>query len=414
MPQLRFESLTDSLSRLPGVIQSIPDIVRNPAANPLQAAILLGIGVVLLLIVLMSIVLVIMRPESEDEIYGTTSAGTTYVDEAERAEAEKNERVAQRMTRTTIAAIIIFVALGVLVAAGITTGSNEVCTSCHTDTVHDTAKTDDPHKSVHCVSCHETGGPVARSTVDVAGRVEHVILAQNKSDLAKIYGKQVSSDACARCHEQQISGVYVDRTRGVRVSHKEPLAAGAQCIDCHVLQSGVIIPTSVGMTSCLRCHDGKQAKSDCNVCHLGDPARGMVSIETTEMAAAQVPNPGCDGCHFDQTKCNNCHGLQMPHSVAFKMYAHARPAAIDIWFGTGKLCYKCHYPGHNYCVQPGCHAYELPGGHPNPAWAKLHQNTSWSAGPKTACSCHNWNPWDHNGMVYCQICHPVKPKNAIP
>jgi hypothetical protein len=288
-----------------------------------------------------------------------------------------------------------------------------VCVSCHHDTPHSSATTKDPHKDVKCISCHESGGPVARLTVDLLGRFQHVIFAQTGSELAKTYGTPVSSDACARCHQSQITGVYTDRVRGVRVQHKEPLAAGAQCVDCHVLKSGAISPTTVGMSPCLRCHDGKKAKSDCPTCHIGNPEYAIVSV-TRDMAAAQVPNPGCTGCHFDMTKCNKCHGLSMPHTQTFKAYAHARDAAIDIWFGSGQLCAKCHYPGHNYCLRPGCHYFPIAGGHPNPVWAKMHQLTSWSTGPKTGCSCHNWNPWDHDGMIYCQICHPVKPKNAIP
>ena len=33
MPEVSFESLSASLLRLPGVLQSIPDILRNPADN---------------------------------------------------------------------------------------------------------------------------------------------------------------------------------------------------------------------------------------------------------------------------------------------------------------------------------------------------------------------------------------------
>ena len=67
MPQVSFESLSESLARLPDVIQSIPDIVRNPAANPVQAAILLGIVLVFVLILVVSLVLVLMRPSAEEE-----------------------------------------------------------------------------------------------------------------------------------------------------------------------------------------------------------------------------------------------------------------------------------------------------------------------------------------------------------
>ena len=76
MPQLPFDKVTQSLQRLPQFIQSIPDIVRNPAANPLQAAILLSMAVLVLLVVLLSVVLTIMRPDLEDaELYGEAAPG---------------------------------------------------------------------------------------------------------------------------------------------------------------------------------------------------------------------------------------------------------------------------------------------------------------------------------------------------
>jgi hypothetical protein len=318
------------------------------------------------------------------------------------------------MTWVTVTAIILIISAAVWVVAGITTGGNEVCASCHSDTVHTESAIRDPHKDVRCIQCHESGGPITRSTVDVVGRVEHFVLAQRDSKLAKAYGLPVASDGCQSCHARQVDTTLTDNARGVRVSHKEPSAAGAQCVDCHRLTNGVVSATNVGMTTCLRCHDGKIAKSECSACHLGDPARGVSSAVATEMAGVQVPNPQCNGCHKDMTKCNACHGISMPHSAKFKAYAHARAAALDIWYNDGKLCSKCHYTGHNDCIRYGCHVYPLASGHPNPAWASLHQNTGWSSGWKTACSCHMWNPYDHNGMVYCQICHTVKPKNALP
>ncbi|MEI7814890.1 MAG: hypothetical protein WCJ13_08870 [Coriobacteriia bacterium] len=414
MPGLQFESLTESLRRLPQVIQSIPDIVRNPAANLQQAAILLSMFVLLSLVVLLSIILAMLRPDvGEDELLGDAVSGQAEREDTAGAGAPESTS-ARVMSWLTVTSVVILVAAGVWTAAGITTASSEVCISCHADTPHSVAAQRDPHDDVRCTSCHDSGGPIARATVDLAGRLQHVVLARAESDRAGSYGRPVSSDACLRCHRGQTQGVFVGRVRGVRMSHVEPLAAGAQCVDCHILKAGIVSATTVGMTSCLRCHDDTVAKSTCPTCHIGDPARGMSSAEATNMASALVPNPQCGSCHFDMTSCNACHGISMPHSIEFKAYAHARPAALDIWYGDGKLCAKCHYAGHNSCIRVGCHITSIQGGHPNPAWAKLHQLTSWSAGSSAACSCHQWNPWDHNGMIYCQICHPVKPKNTIP
>lgn len=418
MPQgLHFENLQDSLSRLPGVIQSIPDVVRDPSANPLQAAILLSMLVVIILVVLLSVVLIFLRPADEDDFYYDEAEATGAAGAAGAATAPRKAPKPQRqpMSWLTVACLIVLLVAAVWTVAGITTASSDVCRSCHTDTIHDTAKIVDPHKDVQCVSCHESGGPVARATVNLGTRIEHVILGRTESPLAKNYGRPVASDACLRCHQDQMNRVTVTVATQVKVAHAQPLDAGAQCSDCHVLTDGVVGRSAVGMTPCLRCHDGKQAKAECSTCHIGDPTKAIVAnVDTGVLAASQVPNPDCRVCHFDMTKCNNCHGIPMPHSAEFMAYSHARQGAIDIWFNEGRTCAKCHYPGHRNCVEPGCHQVPVPSGHPNPAWATLHQTTPWSTGPKTACSCHGWNPYDHNGMIYCQICHPTKPPTAVP
>ena len=404
MPDVSFESVNESLRRLPEVIRSIPDILRDPTANPLQAAILLGIAVTIVLIVLVSVILAVVRPSAEDEELLRGEGGGP-------AEAGAPTRV---MSWLTVASIVVLTVAAVWVIAGVTTASADVCLSCHSDSVHADAGSGDPHAETPCVSCHESGGQVARATVNLVTRVQHVIHGRTESTSTAGYGVPAASDACARCHHRQISGTYVNRTQGVRVSHKEPLEAGAQCVDCHALDAGVVSSVTVGMAPCLRCHDGKTAKAECSVCHVGDPSGAIRSTVTTgTMASELVPNPQCDGCHEDMTACDACHGIAMPHPWEFGVYGHARDAAIEIWNnGSAKTCTKCHYPGRRDCQQSGCHRAPFPS-HPSPAWRTLHQRATWS-GAQTACSCHRWNPWDHDGMLYCQICHPVKPKNAAP
>lgn len=433
MPSITFESLSSSLSRLPEVIKSIPDLLRDPSANPLQSGILLGIFVTFVLIILVSIVLMAMRPPVDDEEFHESDE--EYFDAEEDVEGDEDavegaeEDVdgdaeadlaitpttapARSGSRLTVASIALLTLVVVWVVAGISTSTSAVCSSCHADTPHAAAGPKDPHASVSCVDCHEGGGSVARVTVNVATRLQHFILAPSDPKHARGYGKPVASDGCLSCHHDQISGTFNNRTQGVLVSHKEPLAAGAQCVDCHVLASGAVSARTVGMAPCLRCHNGKTAKAGCAVCHTGDPALAIRSTVTSSTASVLVPNPQCGSCHTDMTKCDACHGVRMPHSVEFQKYGHARPAALEIWTtGSAKSCSKCHYPGHNGCVAPACHLMAFPA-HPSPTWRTMHTLSPWS-GSATACSCHTWNSWDHNGMTYCEICHPTKPPTAKP
>jgi len=411
MPSIQFEDLGSSLSRLPQVIQSVPDVIRNPAANPLQAVILLGIAILIVLIVLMSAILLLMRspdikeePLSEDQLL-------TVEEQRETTAAERSQR---RLAWLTTTCIIILVGTTVWVAAGITTTSPEVCTSCHSNTAHEAAKREDPHANVECVYCHEGGGAFARATVNVVPRIQHVVLARTRPGLASSFGTPVASDKCYSCHRATMSGVFYDEELGVKVSHKEPLAAGAQCVDCHALRSGAVTAATVGMAPCLRCHDGVKAKAECSVCHTGDPSRAIrPSVGPTEMASVQVPNPQCGGCHKDMTKCDNCHGIRMPHSVGFKLYYHARPAAIAIWSGKAQMCSKCHYSGHNACQRAGCHVGVFPS-HPSPTWRTVHGLTSWDDSARTCGGCHYWNPYDHDGMNFCAVCHTARPQGSKP
>ena len=406
MPEVRFEGIMQSLYRLPEVVRSIPDIVANPAANPLQAALLLAIVLTLILVVLMSVLLVVVRPSRADrEMLGIAPVLP--------AAAEKKFRWGW----VTIVALVVLVVALLWVVTGITSGARDVCTSCHIDTPHSKALSGtDPHAAVPCVSCHETGGPVARTTVNLPIRFEHMVVGRFNAVAARSYGRPIASDSCMRCHAADIKGVIVIKKTGLRMEHEQPLKAGAQCADCHTLNAGVVSLSTAGMTPCLRCHNGTIARADCKVCHIGNPTDAIVATRPGSMAAVQVPNPQCSSCHTDMTSCNACHGIEMPHSILFKAYGHARPAAINIWFGNGKQCDKCHYKDHRPCLNAPCHVHSSPiaGGHPNPIWAVDHTRTGWDKAWMTACACHQWNPYDHDGMKYCQICHPVKPKGANP
>jgi len=400
MAAIRFDIIGQSLSRIPDVIRSIPDVIRNPSGNPLEAALLLAILLIVIVMLLLMVILVVMRPPRE-----IRSA------EAGKAEARGSQR--RPRSRTTIAALVVLLAAVLGVASGVTTASSQVCASCHQDSPHAAAALSDPHREVQCVRCHEGGGAVARASGNLIPRIEHFVLGASNPKAARGYGRQVASDSCVACHAPQISGVAVDSASGVRVSHKEPLAAGGECVDCHRLRSGIVTKNTIGMAPCLRCHDGTKAAAACATCHTGDPARTVGSTLPSGTALAQplVPNPQCGSCHSDMRKCDSCHGLRMPHTADFKAYGHARQGALDIWNNGGRTCGKCHYQGHNSCDQAGCHQATFP--QHGLTWKAFHKAASWSASD-AGCSCHQWNSRQHGGMVFCQVCHATKPANARP
>jgi hypothetical protein len=406
-----FESISDSLARVPDAINSISDVVSDPAANPVKATILLGIVVLFAMIVLVTVVMVFVRPRYE---FAAADAGDGFVEDAAARPRKRRRRgvwgwVAAIMT--VVSATVVGVAVLWLVT-GATTASSSGCVGCHSTSVHSTAPLTDPHRDIDCVVCHEPGGELARVTSNLPMRVQHFVDGQFNPVKAATFGRTISSVGCRQCHLAALGVIGIDAARGLRVSHKEPLAAGAECIDCHRLQDGQVMARTVGMETCLRCHDGKQAKSGCAVCHDGDPAKAIVSkLPKTSIAGPLVPNPPCDVCHFDMTRCDNCHGLRMPHTPLFKTYGHARAGALNVWDNGGQLCGKCHYPGRRACTQEGCHMYKFP--QHALSWKHDHQQAVWSRAD-SICRCHDWSSREHDGMNFCQICHPTLPPGARP
>jgi hypothetical protein len=295
---------------------------------------------------------------------------------------------------------------------GAITARSSGCVGCHSRTVHSATPKADVHHNASCVDCHEPGHALGQLVINVPERLQHFAFGRSDKARAASYGTTISSARCAKCHASAIASVAKDTKRGLKVSHKEPLAAGAECMDCHMLVKGQMAEQTVGMSPCLRCHDGKDAKATCSVCHDGNPADGIVGQDAkTSLASRLLPVSPCEACHTNEQRCDACHGLRLPHTTEFTGYGHAKPAALDIWDNGGKLCSSCHRAGHRSCVAQGCHSSAFPG-HPL-SWKTQHQQSSWSKSD-SECRCHGWVAAEHDGMVLCQVCHATKPEGARP
>lgn len=322
-------------------------------------------------------------------------------DTAPAADASNRSRRGRGLTTAGIMVLVIAAAWSLL---GFTSAQTPVCTSCHGEQPHGEAAQKDPHRGVACVACHEQGNAVVSATMNVPARVGHFVQGGGKGRVAP-YGASASS-TCASCHSAVLKTTFTDRTRSLRVSHAEPLSAGAECRDCHRPKSGLVVSAdTAGMEPCLRCHDDRKASSACGTCHLKDPAASALGSKPRprRIASRLVPNPRCDGCHATTT-CTKCHGIEMPHTVDFKRQGHARTAAIELWKGGTPNCSRCHYEGHRPCTQ--CHEAPF-----------LAHGTQFREGHKTAvwggkCTCHDYRS-PVRGRNFCLVCHDTKPKGAV-
>lgn len=403
----------------------LDSVIKNPLAN-LQASLLVLAAVVVL--TLLAIVAAIMflgfsddddEEEEEDEpVREKRPVRTAATPSARQVEPavpltpqQRRVRRAQSFLVGTVAVIAVWLLMGV------TTGSDVMCLSCHAEdsphVVREDAKSredsgqdeeetaSDPHVSTACVRCHEPGGVATGLTISVPSRVTHFVKGMTTPRAAKRYGVPVASSSCSSCHTGLSDRTVTVQARGVRVSHKEPLDAGATCVDCHEMQvrSGAVGAWTVGMGACLRCHDNKTASAECTSCHTRDIAYA-VHVNREPEPKRLVTQKRCYTCH-EQRACDSCHGLSMPHTESFKTSEHPRVATLDNWYNQGRTCKRCHTATRNPCNK--CHNKGDFPGHPVNVWPKIH-GVRPEAGFDACDSCHG-NMATIEGRNFCGVCH---------
>jgi len=360
------------------LLDQILTLLTDPTSNIQAALVLYAFLAILLTIVLIAAILFILA-SSEEEESGEGAAG---------AQAAPSHTAAARV-RPRVSVVSLAVVAGVLlsawIVAGWSTGETSTCESCHVRTPHSiSVGGNDPHKETACVSCHEPGGIVTRYVSALPSRAMHFVSKLFPVRSSAGYGYTFGS-SCERCHRAELRETTTNRATGVRMSHKEPLEAGATCLDCHKPIDGLITASTIGMNPCLRCHGSNIASAECTVCHDKKTA-AAARASSTAFAQQQVKEVRCGGCHDQARECDTCHGVRMPHSAAFVHGGHARAGAINYWYNGGQTCSKCHSAVRRPCTK--CHGPLLGFGH-------LAENAeSHKTSDGSYCnSCHNrWAP----------------------
>lgn len=390
------------------VLVFLDDALRNPADNQKAFILIVSAITILFAIIVMSVVMTFLAvSDDEDEDEGA-SDGDWAEEAAVAPVGAADEPLQSRIPRAAWNVIWFTLFAVVWLLTGTVTKDDAVCVSCHNNTELHAARTQagmrsiaDPHRKVaDCVECHETSNAVAAVTTAVPWRVVHVALGVAVPGWAGEYGAPVPNRACAGCHASAITSTSTDERRGIRMSHSEPLEAGALCTDCHKPSDvgGVISGFTVGMDPCMRCHDSIAVSAECSYCHVKDIG---AAVQTTGefKARSHASEMDCSGCHTDQSRCDSCHGIRMPHSTVFLGAGHAREGVKDIWFNGGRGCRRCHTENRRPCER--CHGATFPG-HPPSYMITAHAK----ADPyNNGCDgCHGAKAWV-NGRNFCGNCH---------
>lgn len=411
---------------LQGTLQTLREVVADPASNLTLAVLMLGFFSLALLILVVMLLLFIDSSDDDDDdddadlpdeaeqdaLLGAGAVGAEQATGAESAVSDvtaddrgsapaspAGERVKRLVGAAGLAGILMLVVAS-LMSTYVITSQNDYCVRCHSQAPNNSGTATDSsepesglaelHTGVRCVACHE--GPITDVVGTTADRVRHV-----GAYMAGRRGGQfaaVASDRCLTCHEAIMSGVTVDQRRGLRTSHREPIEAGMQCRTCHPNAGHLPEAKGAGMSACVRCHDGKTAPAECATCHTKDTA--SATSEDRVFAPSRLVGKGdCSGCHQQKT-CDSCHGLRMPHDIAFRQGGHARVAGFE----KKQSCFRCH--AENECGK--CHSINVGGtwGH-GEGWKSIHMNVT--PGTVAGCGCHGRSSYVQQGKDYCLACH---------
>lgn len=279
---------------------------------------------------------------------------------------------------------------------------NFACRVCHTDDFK--SFRDSPHEKLQCASCH--AGMTLSSKLNF-----RILIPAMPGYFIGASGRniEVSNASCLYCHRKQIQATTRGKS-GVRMSHREPLAEGYRCAECHLKDShpsGKLSKGFFDMLICFECHNGVKAENKCSHCHLRDDfavtgndyPTAYKLVHRDLSSHGKFPLRSCGNCH-DMSFCASCH-------VMISQYRIALPHPQD-WLGIhGKTtnrenvraCYACH--DKKLCLD--CHGLEMP--HPE-NYLRVHIDDARKHQEEKCYKCH-----EKRG---CDFCHENHRHPGVP
>jgi hypothetical protein len=321
-------------------------------------------------------------------------------------EPQAPSRVPGKRTRIVLAVVAGMVAL--LVFAGFASSSPALCGSCHEMAPSHATWSESAHSGVKCVSCHETPREWYGQPLRAAERVRlltrdtwrHLSGRLGEPNDPSAIGRTspMPDEVCLQCHSPNRKA-----TSGFRIliDHVEHAERTGSCVACHVhtAHPDPVLgrPLSL-MTECYECHgtaEQPEASDECGTCHPADfdlrPASHLEDPWARDHGYTALETPAmCTMCH-EQSYCDSCHGVEMPHPVEWLdgQPSHGEAAATI----ERAVCYKCHTEEPDSCA--ACHheGYDPALGE----WIEQHYDEARTVGVASCLDCHQ--------PVFCAQCH---------
>lgn len=320
--------------------------------------------------------------------------------------SERGARMHRLVRRVWLTFAVVLAVIGFAVLFTRVAASPTVCGSCHEmERAVETWRIS-AHTRVGCPACHEEPRAWYELPATLADRTRllardvaiHVSRSPDEDGMPHdTMAAQIPDETCERCHtpERAISIRY-----GTLIDHTEHAERNGSCVSCHLLTAHPVpeVQRSLQlMDQCFTCHGraaDASAPGTCDTCHPDSFDLRPVSHATDEWAAAHgaAATAGlepCLMCH-DQTACDSCHGVRMPHPDGW--------AEDGTLHGSGTatssaVCARCHTPVTDFCADCHHEGYDPDQG----PWLEQHGRLSSERGAAHCLSCH--------APTHCVECH---------
>ncbi|MFT5431019.1 MAG: hypothetical protein ACI9OJ_001698 [Myxococcota bacterium] len=315
-------------------------------------------------------------------------------------------------------------------------------------------------QDVECTDCHDSA-TTSLSSADILVPTGHEA-EENVCSNCHDFSEGLKADppsGCTTCHTNEYlpdfpPGADVsDSTKArnkikpmifpapnIKMNHKVHIDRGIKCSRCHGEMTNIQVATRENalpvMNTCLECHDGRQAPSECRTCHVTKPdgrlvnhfASGVLKPQgryendahddnylKTHAQTAKRNQDYCNNCH-EQKFCLDCHnGVAKPFKIHPNNWAVLHPLAAR---RNTPSCSSCHR-SQNFCID--CHkrtgvvrASEFGSGKSNQAWNKTKLGSFHPAGWVGAVAKGSARGANHHSFQAqrnirtCAACHTEK------
>lgn len=286
-----------------------------------------------------------------------TSRKRTWRDAFSRARVRRRMTPERRRLLVRAGIVALVVTVVAIIPGYIATQPGFMQRYSHFKTEYQTWSTS-VHAQVPCQRCHVAPTFLAQAEYSLRMLGEFYLSSVNPSRQPRLFDTPTNA-ACQSCH---VDLRTVSPSGDLNIPHRAHVVVlKLPCVKCHAYlvhatnSEGKHTPS---MATCLTCHDGRQAKNACSICHAnkGEPVSHR-SPDWIVIHPQMQTKVDCKSCHqWTEHWCADCHAKRPKSHTADWRVKHAQQVKVR------RNCEACHEP--SFCIR--CHG-EVPQLNFNPA-----------------------------------------------